>query len=186
MDSKVKILLGIIGVLFVGLVIWVVMNTPDEPPPITKIEPPKIMEYEGNTIIEEQNGVKLYELSAGKMIIDVETQNATFENLDGKFYQPSGRFFQLTAKKGNYNHQSGDIHVEGEVVVTDSEGAKLTGNELDFVGADQILIATGDVKIFKDDMRAYGDTAEAWNGLRHFKLKGNARIVKGVKDSEGE
>ena len=143
------------------------------------------MEYEGNTIIEEQNGVKLYELSAGKMIINVETQNATFENLDGKFYQSSGKFFQLAAKKGHYNHQSGDIHVEGEVIVTDSEGAKLISNELDFVGADQILIATGDVKISKGDMRAYGNTAEAWNGLRHFKLKGNARIIKGVKDSEG-
>ncbi len=186
MDSKVKILLGIIGALFVYLIVWVVLNTPDEPPPIEKIEPPSIMEYEGNTIIEEKNGVKLYELNAGKMVIDVETQNATFENLDGKFYQPNGRFFQLTAKKGNYNHQSGDIHVEGEVVVTDSEGAKLTGGTLDWNGAEQILIATGDVKISKDDMRAYGDRAEAWNGLRHFKLIGNARVLRGVKDSEGE
>lgn len=188
MDGKIKILIGIIVAILGGVIVWAVMTTPDAPPPIEKLEPPSTMEYEGNTLIEERNGAKLFELTAGKMVVDVDTQNASFEDFVGKFYQADGRTFELTARKGFYNHQTGDIHVEGDVAVSDSEGATLTGGKLDWLGAEEILIATDNVKISKDDMRAFGDRAEAWNGLRHFKLKGSARILKGVKDdnSEGE
>ena len=184
MENKYKILI-VAGVgFFVGLVIWVISTTPDEPPPSEKFEPPSKMTYETNTIVEEKDGVKLYELDATKMTVDAATQNAEFENIHGKFYQEDGKFVELTAQRGFYDRQSGDIHVEGDVVVTDSEGAKLTSGKLDWRGKDEILIATENVKISKEDMRAYGDIAEATNGLRHFKLKGNAHILRGVKESE--
>lgn len=184
MENKYKILI-IIGVgLFIGVVAWAIATTPTEPPPTEKIEPPSEMTYETNTIIEESNGVKIFELDSGKMVVDAITQNAELEDIKGKFYQADGTFIELTAKRGNYHQKSGNIHVEGEVVVTDSKGAKLLSNKLDWDGKKEILTATENVKISKDDMRAYGDFAEATNGLRHFKLKGNARVLRGVKGSE--
>lgn len=181
MERKYKILIAAGLLFFVGLVAWVIATTPDEPPPVTKFEPPSSMTYETNNIVEEKNGVKLFELNSGKMIVDATTQNAEFEDIEAKLYQEDGRFVELKAKRGSYDKQSGDIHVEGEVVVTDSEGAQLTGEKLDWYGKEEILVATENVKISKDDMRAYGDRAEARNGLRHFNLKGNAHVLKGVK-----
>ena len=182
MENKFKILIAAIAILFVGVIIWVIATTSTEEPPATKFEPPATMEYETNNIVEEKDGKIIYELDAEKMIVEAATQNAEFENINGKFYQAEGKFVEITAKRGNYNHQTGDVHVEGDVVVTDSEGAKLTGGSLDWLGKEEILIATGNVQISKDDMRGYGDRAEATNGLRHFKLKGNARILRGVKE----
>ena len=182
MENKYKFLIVAGLGLFVGLVVWVVATTPDEPPPSEKIEPPSHMTYETNNIVEEKNGVKLFELDSGKMIVDAATQNAEIENIHGKFYQADGKFIELTAKHGTYNRQTGDVHVEGDVVVNDSEGAKLTSGTLDWLGKEEILVATGNVQISKDDMRAFGDRAEARNGLRHFNLKGNAHVLKGVKN----
>ena len=186
MESKYKILILIGLVLFAGLVFWVVSTTPTEPPPTEKFEPPSKMTYETNSIVEEKNGVKLFELNSGKMIIDAKTQNAELEDVHAKLYQEDGSFVELKAKRGFYDNQSGDIHVEGEVEVTDSEGSKLTSGTLDWHGKEEILIATDKVKISKDDMRAYGDRAEARNGLRRFNLKGNAHVLKGVKESAGD
>lgn len=182
MEKKYKILIAIGLGLFACLVIWVVATTPDEPPTIEKFEPPSSMTYESNSIVEEKNGEKLFELNSGKMIVDAVTQNAELEDIQAKLYQSDGSFVELRAKRGSYNHQSGDIHVEGEVNVVDSEGAKLISGKLDYLGEEEILVATEDVKIFKDDMRATGDRAEARNGLRHFNLKGNAHIVKSSKN----
>ncbi len=182
MENKFKILIVVGLGLFVGLVVWVVSTTPNEPPPTEKFEPPAKMTYETNNIVEEKNGVKLFELNSGKMVVDAATQNAEFENIQGRFYQADGSFIELTAKHGTYDHQSGDVHVEGEVTVTDSEGAKLISGQLDWLGKEEILVATDNVRISKDDMRAFGDRAEARNGLHHFYLKGNARVLKGVKD----
>ena len=184
MERKYKILIAVGLVLFACLVVWVIATTPTEPPPPVKFEPPSSMTYETNNIVEEKNGVKLLELNSGKMIVDATTQNAELEDIQAKLYQEDGSFVELKAKRGSYNHQNGDIHVEGEVIVTDSEGAQLTSGKLDWYGKEEILIATDDVKISKEDMRAYGDRAEARNGLRHFNLKGNAHILKGVKDKD--
>lgn len=183
METKYKILIGIGAGLFVALVIWVVSTTPDEPPPSKPFEPPSKMTYEKNNIVEEKNGEILFELNSGKMTVDVATQNAELENVQAKFYQADGKFVELKATRGSYDHQNGNIHVEGAVTVTDGEGAQLISDTLDWQGKEEILIATGNVKISKDDMRAYGDRAEATNGLRHFNLKGNAHVLKGVKDN---
>lgn len=184
MEKKYKILIVICVGFFCGLVAWAIATTPTEPPPSEKIEPPSKMTYESNTITEEKNGVKLFELNSSKMMVDALTQNAEIEDVQGRFYQEDGSFIELTAKYGLYNRQTGDVHVEGEVKVTDSKGATLTSGKLDWSGKDEILTATENVKLSKDDMRAFGDYAEATNGLRHFKLKGNAKVLRGVKESE--
>ena len=168
-----------------GVVAWAILTTPKEPPPSEKIEPPSRMTYEDNNIVEERNGVKVFELNSGKMVMDAMSQNAEIENIQGKFYQEDGNVVELTAKFGVYNRQTGNIHVEGDVVITDSKGAKLTSDKLDWINEYGLIVATENVKISKDDMRAYGDFAQAANGLRHFTIKGNARVLRGVKESEG-
>ena len=184
MENKTKILLGVLGILFVCLVTWVIRTTPTEPPPDDFIEPPTVMEYENNTLVEEKDGVKIWELTTEKIRIDANTHRADFQNVKGKFYQEDGKVLELTAIQGYYDQDSKDVHIEGDVVMTDGEGGKLETVHLDWLSEPAMLIATEDVKISKDDMRAFADRAESMNGFRKFLLKGNARILKGVKEDE--
>ena len=186
MNKSEKILIGLGIFLFACLVIWVIRTTPDDPPPEDIIEPPKTMIYENNVLSEERDGVKIWELQSEKAVIDAATQNAEFENVKCKFFQEDGRILELTADTGNYEQKTKNIHVEGNVVALDGDGAKMTGCKADWIDKEGILKFNDDVKISKDDMRAFADYAESTDGFNRFKLKGHARILKGVKEKEVE
>lgn len=186
MDNKIKILAATGIILFACLVVWAVQTTPKAPPQVEKVEPPKTMEYEGNTIVEEKDGVKIWEITSEKVRIDSTTQIAEFENVSGKFYQEDGKVVELTAKIGTYNQQTSDVHLEGDIEVVDGDGGTLTSKSLDWNGAEEILTANDDVKITKEDMQAFGDKAESKDGFKHFFLKGHARILKGFANQQGE
>lgn len=184
MDNKIKILIGVGIVFFICLVTWVIRTTPKAPPQTEKIDPPTVMEYEGNVISEEKDGEKLWEMTADKIKIDSVTQLAEFDKVDGKFFQTDGKVLTVTADKGVYNQQTKDVHIEGEVVLTNADGSKLTSDKLDWDSKEEILKATENVKLFRDDMRATGDYAASNDGFNHFVMKGNVRILKGVKDDD--
>ena len=185
MSTRGKILAATLVILFVCLVVWVVRTTPDTPPPLEKFDPPTVMEYEGNILTEEKDGVIIWELSCDKMRIDSITQNVELEGIKAKFFQhDEEKAWELTAKTGAYYQSDGIIHVEGDVVVTSTDGAKLQSDKLEWISADEKLIATGNVRIAKDDMHAFGDTAYSNDNFKHFGLLGHAKILKGVKDDE--
>lgn len=184
MEKKYKILIGLGIIFFVCLVTWVIRTTPKAPPIKEKIDPPTVMEYEGNVITEEKDGVKVWEITADKMIMDSVAQTAEIENIHGKFFKEDGKVLELSGNKGVYNQQTKDVHIEGEVIVLDGDGAKLMSENLDWTGADEMLTATKDVKIFREDVRAFGDSATSTDGFNHFFMKGNVIILKGVKDDD--
>lgn len=219
MSTREKILATTLVIFFVCLVVWVVRTTPKTPPPQEKIEPPTVMEYEGNTIVEEHDGKIIWELTCSKMRIDTITQNIELDDVQCKFYQrdeekDEEKIWELTAAKGIYFQTQKNIHVEGDVKVTNSDGAELVSGMIDWLGEQEMLIAsnnvvvtnsdgaklwsdtlnwftaedkvvaTGNVKISKDDMRAFGDMAYANNDFKHFGIWGHAKLLKGVKDDE--
>ena len=123
-------------------------------------------------------------MTSDRIKIDSVTQIAEFDKVDGKFYQEDGKVLSVKGNVGTYNQQTKDVHVEGEVVVIDADGAKLTSNNLDWSSKDETITATEDVKIFREDMRATGDFATSDDGFKHFVMKGNVRILKGVKNDD--
>ena len=181
MNTKFKILFFVLGIAFVGVVIWAVTTVPEAPPAIDKVESPTTMEYVGNTISEEVDGVKVWELTAEKATVDIKTQNAELRNLVGHFYQKDGRTVELRAKYGTYDNTTKNVHVEGDVTVTTDDGAKLTSVKLDWFNNEYKLIASEKVKVTKDNIKATGDMAESNDGFRNFKLKGHAHIIKDDK-----
>lgn len=187
MSTREKILAATIVIFFVCLVTWVVRTTPTSPPPMEKIAPPTVMEYEGNTIVEEKDGQIVWELTCDKLKVDSFTQNIELDSVSAKFYQRSNdeeKTWELTAAKGVYYQVNKVIHVEGDVKVTNSDGAELTSDILDWFADQEMLIANGNVKISKEDMRAFGDMAYSQTALSKFGLMGNAKIIKGVKEDE--
>ena len=220
MSTREKIFAAVVVTFFVCLVVWAVRTAPPEPPPPPeKIDPPTVMDYEGNTIVEEVDGVIIGELTCSKMRIDSVTQLAELEGVIAKFHQhEKDKIWQLTADKGAYdqvgkliyvegnvvvtenndkqwqlNSDKGTcdpnnklIHVEGNVVVENNEGTKLTSQVLDWFGEQEMVVATGEVKIVKDDVRAFGDMAYSNNGFKHFGLMGHAKLQKGVTDDTSQ
>lgn len=216
MSTRGKILAGIVVIFFVCLVVWVVRTTPSTPPPIEKVDPPTVMEYAGNTITEEVDGKIIWELTCDRMRVDTITQNMELFGIKGKFYQhdEENKVWELTADYGVYFQTEKIIYVEKNVVVTNSDGAELNCNKLewnaeremltavgkvsvlhndgakllcdkvDWFTGEERLIATGNVKISKDDMRAFGDLAYAESDFKKFGLVGNAKVLKGVKDDD--
>ncbi len=186
MKIRGKMLAAIIGGLLVGVIVWAVATTPDGPPPVNKVAPPPTMTYEGNELSEEVNGVRVWDLTAARMTVDANTQDADLEKLIGHFYQADGRSVEFRAEHGVYHYDTKDINIEGDIIVETSEGAKLTSGRLDWIGAEEKLVAEGDVRIIRDDIRATGDRAESGDGFKKFWLKGHARITKNMSEPESE
>ncbi len=153
MSTRNKILAGLIVIFFVCLVVWVVKTTPTTPPPQEKIEPPTVMEYEGNTIVEEKDGIIFWELTCDKMLVDTITQNMELIGVRGKFYQHDEKdtVWNLTGARGVYYQNDKMVFVEGDVIVTNSEEAELHGDKLEWFSEEEKLIATGNVKIKNSD-----------------------------------
>ena len=90
MTRNKKILIGVVLVLLAAMCIWTVQSVPDrvkDAPPLEK----RVMTYNGNTIVEEKDGRKLWELTAESMEVDIDTQDAAIVNLDARFYTEDGR-----------------------------------------------------------------------------------------------
>ena len=181
MNTKLKVLLAMLGIAFVGVVIWAVTTTPEAPSAVDKVESPTMMEYVGNTISEEVDGVKVWELTAGRALVDIPTQNAALQDIVGHFYQKDGKTIELRAKFGFYDNTTKNVRVEGDVSVTTEDGAKLTCVKLDWLNDEYKIIAYEKVSVTKDDIKATGDMVESNDGFRNFKLKGHAHIIKDVK-----
>ena len=128
MDWK-KFLAGIGIVAFASLVTWTVTSVPETPKAQTETSDPKIMSYDGNTISEEKDGHKIWELTAEHIEIDTDSKDAKLEKLQGHFYAKDGRVVAINADSGSYSNATKDIALTGNVSIENSDGAKLTSDE---------------------------------------------------------
>ncbi len=98
-----------------------------------------------------EEGKKNWEIS-GKSA-DVFEQKVELKEVVGKLYGEQ-EDIMLTAQKGDFDKTKGNIHLEENVVITTTEGAKLTTQTLDW-DRDQQRVSTKDVvNIQRDNMIA--------------------------------
>jgi LPS export ABC transporter protein LptC len=179
MDKKGKLIILFFTVLVVAVVVWAVKTVPMAPVQTAPTEDSKVMKYSGNTLSEEKNGKKIWEITAEKMDVDIETQNVTITNMSGKFYEETGTVVAVNAPHGYYDQKSKDLKFDGGVDVESSDNAKLNAQQLTWTAATAILAAEGDAKVSKDDAVATGNRIESSDGFQIIKVIGNAHIVKG-------
>lgn len=180
MDKKRKFLLGAGLAIFAALVVWAVVTVPETPAtPEKPAQSDKIMSYDGNEISEEKNGRKIWDLTAEHIEVNVDTKDATLEKLVGHFYAEDGRVVEVKADKGTYAEQTRDIAIMGNVQVQNSDGAKLTSDELRWEAKKEILAAVGNAKAVKEDLLATGDRIESTDGFNKIKIIGKAHLAKG-------
>lgn len=177
MSKKARILVAAIGAVAIALVVWAVSTVPEAPVP--QVQPEKrVMSYDGNTISEEKNGRKLWDLTSEKIEVDVDTQDMKLTGITGHFYAEDGKLAELKADGGVYGGKSKDVKLSGNIIVTYSDGAVLTSKELEWKNEAEILTASGDVKATREDVLITADKLEASESFNKIKAIGHAHIER--------
>lgn len=106
-----------------------------------------------------EKGKKVWDLSAESA--DVFEDTVKLKQIVGNFYQEKDNI-TLTADKGDFNKLKANVHLEQNVVVATSSGAKLTTDSLDWDRKSQIVSTKNVVNIERGNMItvAQGATGE--------------------------
>ena len=180
MNKKQKAIMAVLLAILAGAIVWAVSTVPAPPAPQPEQPSNKIMKYTGgNTLSEEKDGKKLWELTAETMDVNVETQDAECTNITAKFYQENGDTVELQAPHGSYEAASKNLKLDGGIDAHTSKNASLSSETLVWDAAASTLTAAGNAKITHEDMEATGDELQSSDGFEAFKATGHAHIVKG-------
>jgi LPS export ABC transporter protein LptC len=100
---------------------------------------------------------------AGKSA-DIGAQVIKLNDVQSNLYGTNSTV-HLTAQQGNLNQQSGQLHLEKDVVVTTSSGARLTTDQLDWDRKGRVVSTPSQVDLVKEDMRITAQGARAKTDL---------------------
>lgn len=137
------------------------------------------MSYVGNSIFEEKDGKRLWELKAEAIEIDPETKNIRLKNLIGTFYQDKGGKIDITAPEAFIDSKTRDIMMSIKVHAVASDGGTFTANETRWSSKERHFYGAGDVILTKDDTVMTGDKIESDANMNKVKMSGNAKVIKG-------
>lgn len=178
--GRSKAVLAAAAAGFAGLIAWTVLSVPKPPPPEEEIpREAREMEYGVNTIREETaDGRLVWELTTESSRVDVNTQASSFENAAGKYYFADGRVLTITAPSGVYDSKSRNVKLTGGVQAETTDGERLTSRVLEWVAAEDRLIATENARFTKPGFSVTADKIEGWSGFSRFRATGRAHLVK--------
>lgn len=120
-----------------------------------------------------EKGKKAWDLS-GKSA-DIYNDVVKLKEVVGNHYGDKDNI-NLTADKGNFNRSSGVVHLEKNVVITTSSGAKLTTDSLDWDRKQQIVSTLDKVNLARSDMNLAGVGAKGQTALKQVVLEKNVRL----------
>jgi len=118
-----------------------------------------------------ERGKKTWDLN-GKSA-DIFTDTIKLKDIIGNMYGEKENI-KLTADKGDFDKKEGKMHLEENVIITTSSGAKLTTNSLDWDRKNNIVQTKDLVNIERQNM-----TTQAQGALGHTDLK-QVRLEKDV------
>jgi LPS export ABC transporter protein LptC len=118
-------------------------------------------------------GKKAWDLSGKRA--DIFNEVVKLKEVVGNHYADNDSL-KLTADNGDFNKNSGVVHLENNVVITSSSGAKLTTNSLDWDRKKQIISTLDKVNIQKLDMFLSGVGAVGATALNQVELEKDVRL----------
>ncbi len=150
----------------------------------TKESPQQIGDF--NLSGSGEKGKKAWDL-AGKSA-DIYNDVVKLKKVVGNNYGDKDSI-NLTADDGNFNKSSGVVHLEKNVVITTSSGAKLTTDSLDWDRKQQIVSTLDKVNLARSDMNLAGVGAKGQTALKQVVLEKDVRLdinPKGSLDGKKE
>ena len=105
-----------------------------------------------------EKGKKSWDLT-GKQA-DIASEIIKLKDIQSNFYGDRENM-TMTAQRGDFDRTEGFLHLENDVVVTTSSGARLTTNSLDWNRKEQLVVTRDPVNIVKGDVTIDGQGAKA-------------------------
>lgn len=167
-----------------GGIYYFVKDEPLPPPPeppkqAAQSDPASFLTFAGSSIVQEEDGKKVYELGAESIEVDPKTKKVYFKNLKGSFYQPKGGKIELVASLATLDSNTRDIFMEGSIKAVNEEGVTFMAEKARYDGKDRRLFGSGGVKVIRDDTVISGDNLESDANMVKYRVTGNARVTKG-------
>jgi len=122
-------------------------------------------------------GKKNWDL-AGKSA-DIGSEVIKLNDIVSNFYGEKDTV-KLTAEKGAFNRTAGNLHLQDEVVVTSTSGARLTTDSLDWDRKNQLVTTPDKVNITREDMVITGQGAQGFPDLNKVNLNKNVQVDIGA------
>jgi LPS export ABC transporter protein LptC len=120
-----------------------------------------------------EKGKKSWDLT-GKQA-DIATEVINLNDIVSNFYGTQDNM-KLTADRGNFDRVKGSLHLENDVVITTTSGARLTTNSLDWDRKAQLVTTSDPVNIVKGDVTIDGQGARADTGLNIVNLEKDIKV----------
>lgn len=150
----------------------------------SKTDDPSVKATVHNTVLSRsENGKKLWELRVGEAT-QVNDNQIEVKKLDGLIYLDNGDEMHVVAPAGSVQLKVNDFALSGGVVARLKNGGSLQADKVEWQQKEDILTATGAVKVIKDDMLARAEQVITSSKLVHFKLKDKAHVERGGQYEE--
>lgn len=120
-----------------------------------------------------EKGKKNWDI-AGKSA-DIYDQEVQLKDVNGNLYGKN-EDVNLTADKGNFNKANGKVHLEDNVIITTSGGAKMTTDSLDWDRKAQLVQTRDKVNIEKDNIVVNGEGASGSPELKKMALEKDIKM----------
>ena len=120
-----------------------------------------------------EKGKKSWDLS-GKSA-DIFTDVIKLKDVIGNLYGKE-EDIRLTAERGDFNKADGKVHLEENVVITTSKGAKLTTDSLDWDRKNQLVTSPDIVNIQRENMITVALGAKGEPGLKNIVLEKDVKV----------
>ncbi|HMM20933.1 MAG TPA: LPS export ABC transporter periplasmic protein LptC [Selenomonadales bacterium] len=140
---------------------------------------PANIQFSGSSIIEQDNGKKLWELSAETLLVDPKGEKVQLINFKGTLYRENGTRIEVIARQANFDTKTKNITMEGDIKATSSDGAVFTAPLARWEAKDRMFYGTGGITLTREDTVLTGEQIETDADMEKTKVQGNARVVKG-------
>jgi LPS export ABC transporter protein LptC len=120
-----------------------------------------------------EKGKKSWDL-AGKSA-DIFSEVVKLNEVVGNLYGKEENI-KLTARKGDFNKVDGKVHLEDDVVITTSSGARLTTDSLDWDRKNQLVTTDDTVNIQRNNMVVVASGAKGEPNLKKVALEKDIRL----------
>ena len=137
------------------------------------------MAFSGSKLTEDQDGKRIWELTARVMEVDPKTRWVYLTDLDGVLFRADGTRIVVTAKNAVVDPQTRNLEMSGSINMKASDGPTFTAEKGRYIAKDRKIFATGSIRATKDDYVLTANELETDDKFDKIVVKGKARIVKG-------
>lgn len=137
------------------------------------------MAFSGSKLTEDQDGKRIWELTARVMEVDPKTRWVYMTDLTGVLFRADGTRVDVTARNAVVHPDTRDLDLSGEIRMKASDGPTFQADKGRYVAKQRKIFASGSVRATKDDYVLTANELETDDKFEVITVKGNARIVKG-------